>query len=69
MNEREKILKTIQIIANAVIAIAALWIAVSCTLSMSIQKNNSSSTQHTEQVNTVDSTNINVPRGTTKEWK
>lgn len=66
MNEREKILKTIQIIANAVIAIAALWLAVSCTLSMSVQKNNSSSTQHTEQVNKVDSNSINVPRGTLK---
>lgn len=69
MNDKEKILKTIQIIANAVIAIAALWLAVSCTLSMSIQKNNSSSTQHTEQVNKVDSSSINVPRGTIKEWR
>lgn len=69
MNEKEKLLKTIQIVANAVIAIAALWLAVSCTLSMSIQKNNSSSTQTTKQVNNVDSTSINVPRGTQKEWK
>lgn len=61
MNDKEKILKTIQIIANAVIAIAALWLAVSCTLSMSVQKNNSSSTQHTEQVNRVDSSSINIP--------
>lgn len=66
MNKEEKILKTIQIVANAVIAIAALWLAVSCTLSMSVQKNNSSSTQNTEQVNRVDSTSINVPRGTIK---
>ncbi len=66
MNEKEKILKTIQIIANAVIAIAALWLAISCTLSMSIQKNNSSSTQNTEQINKVDSTSINVPRETIK---
>lgn len=66
MNKNEKILKTIQIVANAVIAIAALWLAVSCTLSMSVQKNNSSSTQHTEQVNKVDSNSINVPRGTIK---
>lgn len=66
MNNNEKILKTIQIVANAVIAIAALWLAVSCTLSMSVQKNNSSSTQHTEQVNKVDSNSINVPRGTIK---
>lgn len=69
MENKEKILKTIQIIANAIIAIAALWLAVSCTLSMSIQKNNSSSTQHTEQVNKVDSNKISVPRETLETIK
>lgn len=69
MENKEKILKTIQIIANAVIAIAALWLAVSCTLSMSIQKNNSSSNQHTEQVNHVDSNKISVPRETIETLK
>ena len=66
--KNEKILQTVKIIANAIVAIAALWLAVSCTLSMSVQKNNSSSTQHTEQVNQVDSNkvHVHVPRGTFK---
>ena len=64
--KNEKILQTVKIIANAIVAIAALWLAVSCTLSMSVQKNNSSSTQHTEQVNQVDSNKVHVPRGTFK---
>lgn len=64
--KNEKILQTVKIIANAIVAIAALWLAVSCTLSMSVQKNNSSSTQHTEQVNHVDSNKVDVPRGTFK---
>ena len=63
---KQKVLQTIKIVANAIVAIAALWLAVSCTLSMSVQKNNSSSTQHTEQVNEVDSNKINVSRGTFK---
>ena len=63
---KQKVLQTIKIVANAIVAIAALWLAVSCTLSMSVQKNNSSSTQHTEQVNQVDSNKFDVPRGTFK---
>lgn len=66
MNNKERILETIRLVANTIIAIAALWLAVSCTLSMSVQKNNSSSTQHTEQVNKNDSNYINVPRETIK---
>ena len=38
--DREKIYKTIEIVVKAVVAIAAVWLCVSCTMSMSISKNN-----------------------------
>ena len=54
--------KTLEIIVKAVLAIAALWLCVSCTMSMSISKNNMNSTQSTEQsqATSVDSTNVDV---------
>lgn len=66
MENKDKILKTIQIIVNAVLAIAALWLAVSCTVSMSLSKNNTNSTQSTEQSSQFDSIYVNVPRETIK---
>lgn len=60
--DNQKIYKTIEIIVKAVLAIAALWFCISCTMSMSISKNNVNSTQSTEQsqATTVDSTNVDV---------
>lgn len=60
--DKEKIYKTIEIIVKAVVAIAAVWLCVSCTMSMSISKNNMNSTQSTEQsqATSVDSTNVKV---------
>lgn len=55
---KQKVLKTLQIIAQAVVAIAALWLAVACTMSMSISKNNSNSTQQTEQSTKADSVGV-----------
>lgn len=47
--DKEKVYKTIEIICKAIVAIAAIWLAVSCTMSMSVSKNNTNSTQKTEQ--------------------
>lgn len=60
--DKEKIYKTIEIVVKAVVAIAAVWLCVSCTMSMSISKNNTNSNQFTEQsqVTTVDSTNVHL---------
>jgi hypothetical protein len=38
--DNQKIYKTFEIIVKAVLAIAALWLCISCTMSMSISKNN-----------------------------
>lgn len=59
--EKQKIYKTIEIVVKAILAIAAVWLAVSCTMSMSIQKNNNSSTQSSEQSTKVDSSTVNLP--------
>lgn len=60
--DKEKIYRTIEIIVKAVVAIAAVWLCVSCTMSMTISKNNHSSDTSTEQTSTssVDSTYINL---------
>lgn len=60
--DKQKFFKTIEIIAKAAVAIAAVWLAVSCTLSMSISKNNTNSNQTIEQsqATTVDSTHVNL---------
>lgn len=47
--DNQKIYKTLEIIVKAVLAIAALWLCISCTMSMSISKNNVNSAQSTEQ--------------------
>lgn len=58
--DNQKIYKTLEIIVKAVLAIAALWLCISCTMSMSISKNNMNSSQSTEQsqATSVDSTKI-----------
>lgn len=60
--DKEKIYKTIEILVKAVVAIAAVWLCVSCTMSMSISKNNTNSSQSTEQsqATIVDSTNVHL---------
>lgn len=55
---KQKVLKTLQIIAQAAVAVAAVWLAISCTMSMSISKNNSNSTQQTEQSTKADSVGV-----------
>ena len=52
----------IKIIVTAILSIASVLFIQSCTMSLSVSKNNSNSTQKTEQTTTssVDSTNINV---------
>lgn len=52
----------IKLISTAVVSIAATLFVQSCTLSLSIAKNNSNTTQKTDQTTTssVDSTNISI---------
>lgn len=56
------IYKIIEITCTAIISIAAVLTAQSCTMSLSVSKNNSNSTQKTEQTtkNSADSTQINI---------
>ena len=62
MNKNKIIYKIIEIICTATISIAAVLTAQSCTMSLSISKNNRNSTQKTEQTTTssADSTQINI---------
>lgn len=58
----QQIYDIIKIIATAVLSISAVLFVHSCTMSLSIAKNNTNSTQKTEQTSTssVDSTRINI---------
>lgn len=60
--DKEKIYKTIEIVVKAVVAIAAVWLCVSCTMSLSVSKHNMNSHQNTEQsqVTSVDSTTVDL---------
>ena len=62
MDKKKIIYKIIEIICTAIISIEAVLTAQSCTMSLSVSKNNSNSTQKTEQTSTssVDSTQINI---------
>lgn len=62
MNKKKIAYEIIKIICTAIISIAAVLTAQSCTMSLSVSKNNQNSTQKTEQTTTssVDSTNINI---------
>lgn len=62
MDKKKIIYKIIEIICTAIISIAAVLTAQSCTISLSVSKNNKNSTQTTEQTttNSADSTNINI---------
>lgn len=58
-----KIYEIIKIVCTAIISIAATLLLESCTMSMSISKYNSNSTQSTEQsqATSIDSTNVVIP--------
>nr|DAH67370.1 MAG TPA: hypothetical protein [Microviridae sp.] len=62
MDKRKITYEIIKIVCTAIISIAAVLTAQSCTMSLSVSKNNQNSTQKTEQTSTssVDSTNINI---------
>lgn len=62
MDKKKIICKIIEVICTAIISIAAVLTAQSCTMSLSVSKNNSNSTQKTEQTTTssVDSTQTNI---------
>ena len=62
MNKKKIIYEIIKIVCTAIISITAVLTAQSCTMSLSVSKNNSNSTQKTEQTTTssVDSTQINI---------
>lgn len=58
----QQIYDIIKIVVTAVLSISATLFVHSCTLSLSVSKNNTNSNQKTEQVSTssVDSTRINI---------
>lgn len=60
--KKEQIYEIVKIVATAVISVAAVLFLDSCTASMSIFKNNSGSSQNTEQSSTLrtDSIGINI---------
>lgn len=62
MDKKKITYEIIKIICTAIISITAVLTAQSCTMSLSVSKNNSNSTQKTEQTTTssVDSTHINI---------
>ena len=62
MDKKKIIYEIIKIICTAIISIAAVLTTQSCTMSLSVSKNNSNSTQKTEQTttNSADSTQINI---------
>lgn len=62
MDKKKIIYKIIEIVCTAIISITAVLTAQSCKMSLSVSKNNSNSTQKTEQTTTsaIDSTNINI---------
>ena len=57
----QQIYDIIKIVVTAILSISATLFVQSCTLSLSVSKNNSNSTQKTEQAVTssVDSTQVN----------
>lgn len=62
MDKKKIIYEIVKIACTAIISITAVLTAQSCTMSLSVSKNNSNSTQKTEQTTTssVDSTQINI---------
>lgn len=62
MDKKKITYEIIKIICTAIISITAVLTAQSCTMSLSVSKNNQNSTQKTEQTTTssVDSTQVNI---------
>lgn len=60
--EKSKIYEIVKIVATAIVSVAAVLFLDSCTASLSVFKNNSGSSQNTEQSASVkvDSTSINL---------
>lgn len=60
--DKLKIYEIVKIVATAIISVAAVLFLDSCTASLSVFKNNSGSSQNTEQSASVkaDSTSINL---------
>lgn len=58
MDKKKVVYKIIEIICTAIISIAAVLTAQSCTLSLSISKNNRSSDQYTGQSTKVSNDSI-----------
>lgn len=60
----EKWIEIVKLISTFVVGVISALFVQSCTLSLSVSKNNSNSTQRTEQssVSSVDSTSINLKR-------
>lgn len=56
----EQLNKIIQALCACISTIAAIVLVSACTMSMSIQKNNTQSNQTSNQSTQVDSTNINL---------
>lgn len=58
----QQVYDIIKIVVTAVLSVSATLFVHSCTLSLSVAKNNTNSTQKTEQTSTssVDSTHINI---------
>lgn len=54
----EQLNKIIQVICSCISTVAAIILVSSCTMSMSIQKNNTSSGQSVTQSTRVDSANV-----------
>lgn len=52
---KKQLYEIIKIITTAILAVAATLLSTSCTLSLSVSKNNSNSTQSTQQSTRVDS--------------
>ena len=56
----EQLNKIIQALCTCISTIAAIILVSACTMSMSIQKNNTQSNQSSQQSTQLDSTNINL---------
>lgn len=58
--DKKKLMKIIEIVCTAIISVATVLLVESCTVSLSVQKQNSSSTLNTDQTNRVDSASANL---------
>lgn len=61
---KSKIYKIIELLVTFILGVASVLLVESCTVSMSVSKNNQNSTQKTEQTSSssVDSTRVEIER-------